>query len=323
MRASVGPAAGPVALLGGNGFIGRHVARWLADLDRPVAVIHRGTAPVVDHRVRSVRADRHDVDALRRALREIPPAVLVDLTAYAEGDADEVLRALPPGLHRLVLVSSGDVYWTYGAFLRLESPRPGEGRVDEGSPLRAARYPYRTRAETAADLRFHYDKIPVEKRLRRGPVPVTILRLPMVYGPGDPQQRVERVLRGLAGRHGEVHLSPAEAVWRCTRGYVEDVAWGIALAAADSRAAGATFNLGEMTALSEREWRQAVARAAGRRVSVRADPAVADSMPADWSVPLVVETRLIRERLGYREPVGRDEGLRRSVARWRGDTGTG
>jgi nucleoside-diphosphate-sugar epimerase len=194
--------------------------------------------------------------------------------------------------------------------------------VDEGSPLRAVRYPYRAQAETPADFRFLYDKIPVEERLRRGPVPLTTLRLPMVYGPEDPRQRVERVLRDSAESHGELHLNPAEAAWRCTRGYVEDGAGGIALAAADSRAAGATFNLGETTALSEGEWREAVAGAAGQRARVRADPAVPVSMPADWSVPLVVETRSIRERLDYREPVGRDEGLRRSVARWRGRTGT-
>ncbi len=324
MRASVGPVAGPIALLGGNGFIGRRVARWLTQAGRSVAVIHRGSAPVVDSQVRGVLADRHDAAALGRALREIAPTVLVDLTAYAEADADEVLGALPVGLRRLVLVSSGDVYWTYGAFLRLEPRRHDEGPLDEAAPLRASRHPYRSQAATAADLRFHYDKIRVEERLRRGaPVPVAILRLPMVYGPEDPQDRVGRVLRDLAAVGGELRLNPAEAAWRCTRGYVEDVAWGIALVATDSRADEVTFNLGEPGALTEREWREAVAEASGQRVVVRPDPAVPASLPTDWSVSLMVETKLIRERLGYREPVGRDEGLRRSVARWRGPSGTG
>jgi len=324
MRASVGPDTGPVALLGGNGFIGRHVARWLAQAGRPVGVIHRGSGPVADPRVRDVRADRHDAAVLGRALRQIAPTVVVDLTAYAEADADEVLGALPAGLRRLVLVSSGDVYWTYGAFLRLEPRRHHEGPLDEAAPRRTSRHPYRPQAESAADLRFYYDKIPVEEKLRRGaPVPVTILRLPMVYGPEDPQDRVGRVLRDLAGVRGELRLNPAEAAWRCTRGYVEDVAWGIALAATDPRAEGATFNLGETSALTGQEWHQAVAGALGRRIVVLPDPAVPPSLPADWSLPLVVETRSIRERLDYHEPVGRDEGLRRSVARWRGPSGTG
>jgi nucleoside-diphosphate-sugar epimerase len=133
----------------------------------------------------------------------------------------------------------------------------------------------------------------------------------MVYGPNDPQGRIAGTLARLRGH--TVPVNGAEAAWRCTRGYVEDVAAGIALAALDRRAAGATYNLGESDALSEREWLQTVAEAAGVACDVVADHDVAPSLPANWAIPLVADTRRIRSELGYREPVGRPEGVRRSL----------
>ena len=43
------------------------------------------------------------------------------------------------------------------------------------------------------------------------------------------------------------------------------------------------------------------------------DPDVAPSLSVHWQIPLVTDTRRIRLELGYREPVGRPEGVRRSL----------
>jgi hypothetical protein len=37
------------------------------------------------------------------------------------------------------------------------------------------------------------------------------------------------------------------------------------------------------------------------------------ALPARWEIPLITDTRRIRAALGYREPVGRSEGIARSV----------
>jgi nucleoside-diphosphate-sugar epimerase len=92
------------------------------------------------------------------------------------------------------------------------------------------------------------------------------------------------------------------------------VAWAIRLAALDGRAGGQIFNVGEADALTEFEWLSAIALAAdwpGRLIS---DPIQPPSLPVEWRIPLVVDTRRIREVLGYREPIGRQEGLRRTIA---------
>jgi nucleoside-diphosphate-sugar epimerase len=94
---------------------------------------------------------------------------------------------------------------------------------------------------------------------------------------------------------------------------VEDVAAAVALAALDRRAVDATYNVGEADAVTEREWIEAVAAAAGRRIEVTVDPGVAPSRPARWEIPLVTDNGRMRAELGFHPPVGRSEGLRRSV----------
>jgi nucleoside-diphosphate-sugar epimerase len=64
-------------------------------------------------------------------------------------------------------------------------PAPRQDRA-----LRAQRFPYRAQAASPADFRYSYEKILVEESFgTHSPVPVTVLRLPMVYGPGDAQER--------------------------------------------------------------------------------------------------------------------------------------
>jgi len=295
-----------VTVLGGTGFIGRHVARRLQEARAEVITVQRGPG--------GLTADRSDVDALRAALAEAAPAVLVDMIAYGAEDVERLLPSLPGTLERLVVISSGDVYWTYGAFLGHEPAGPTPSPLDERAPLRTSRYPYRDVAAGPDDLRYRYEKIDVEEIARgAAPVPVTILRLPMVYGPSDSQERVAGSLARLRSSGGTLRLNAAESVWRCTRGYVEDVAAGIALVALHGSAAGRTYNLGESDALSERKWLETVAAIAGVECEVIPDAEVAPSLPVNWEVPLLTDAGRIRTELGYREPIGRREGVRRSL----------
>jgi len=304
-----------VAVVGGTGFIGHHVTQWLVKAGADVSAIHRGHTPVRVPDVRSVRADRKHPAALTTALAAVAPGVVVDMTAYTGDDVEGLLAALPASLVRLVIISSGDVYWSYGAFLGLIPSRAIAGPLDEQASLREQLYPYRAQASGPEDPLYGYEKIVVERMAQTGArVPLTILRLPMVYGLNDPRKRIGGYLDRLGTSGGTLRLNAVEAAWRCTRGYVEDVAWAIRLAALDERAAGGTFNVGEEEALTEVEWIRAVAAAAGWSGQVISDPATPASLPTEWGTPLVVDTRRIREVLGYREPIGRQEGLRRATA---------
>src|SRR5262249_24204889 len=155
----------------------------------------------------SFLADRRNAAALTSALLAADPSVVIDMTAYTGDDVERLLAALPGSVSRLVVVSSGDVYWTYGSFLRLSPAGAAAGPLDEQAPLREQLYPYRARAGSSDELLYHYDKIIVERIARsRCKAPVTVLRLPMVYGPNDRQKRVEGYLQRFAASDGTLRL---------------------------------------------------------------------------------------------------------------------
>ena len=105
-----------VAVVGATGFIGEDVTRWLVAAGHEVCGVHRGQTPARVPGMRSVLADRGNAAMLGSALTEAAPSVLVDLIAYRAADVTSLLGVLPPSVNRLVVVSSGDVYWTYDAF---------------------------------------------------------------------------------------------------------------------------------------------------------------------------------------------------------------
>ena len=302
-----------VLVLGGTGFIGSAAVKALTGRGHAVGRFHRGDGRrrCRDDSGRPARASRH-----REAFARFAPEVVIDTIAYTEADAALFVETFRGLARRAVVLSSQDVYAAYGRLLRLEGGAREAGSLTEDAPLRATRHPYRAKSGGPGDMAHDYEKILVEAAVAgHADLPATILRLPFVYGPGDPQRRLRPYLERMRGP--EILLDRAKASWRWTRGYVEDVGEAVALAAGDERAAGRTYNVGEEDSLTEAEWVRAIGEAAGWSGEVRGVPAgelpegVAE--PFDFSQDLAVDTRRIRKELGFREPVGRAEGLRRTV----------
>ncbi len=303
-----------VLVIGGTGFVGAPVVRRLLDDGHAVAAFHRGESA---GGAETIRGDRRDLTSSREAFRRFSPDVVLDTIAYTEEEGRTLAAVFRGIARRLVVLSSQDVYAAYGRLLRLEAGEPG-GPLSEEAPLRSSRYPYRAMAKPG-EMAYDYDKILVEAAVRGGAdVPLTILRLPKIYGPGDPQRRLRPYLSRMRDGGAEISIDRAKAVWRWTRGYVEDVADAIALAVTDARAAGRVYNVGEEDALTEAQWVRAIGAASGWNGEVRA--VSRDELPAELSEPydfthdLEADTRRIRGELDYREQIGRAEGVRRAAA---------
>src|SRR5437667_12266428 len=109
--------------------------------------------------------------------------------------------------------------------------------LNEDSELRQNLHPYPLEALLRVQTIFpwvdsDYDKIPVERVvLANTSLPGTVLRLPMVYGPGDPLHRFFPTLKRMLDGRAWILMSQEIAEWRSPRGYVENVAAAIALAA--------------------------------------------------------------------------------------------
>jgi nucleoside-diphosphate-sugar epimerase len=329
-----------VLLIGGSGFIGPHVASALEREGHEVITFHRGSRHPAGV-AREIHGDRNRLGDHAAALRDAAPEVVVDLILSSGRQARELMRVFRGVARRVVALSSCDVYRACGVLHGTESGPPAlsgasagvEGLepmpLTESSPLRTRLQTYppdriRMLQQVFGWLDEEYDKIPVEREvLGDAQLPGTVLRLPMVYGPGDPLRRLLPVVKRIDDRRPAILFEEKHARWRGPRGYVENVAAAIALAAADDRAAGRLYNVGEAESLSELEWARRIAAEAGWDGGFVTLPAERTPshlrMPGNLDQHWVVDTTRIREELGYREPVAQAEAIRRTIA-WERET---
>jgi nucleoside-diphosphate-sugar epimerase len=304
-----------VLVLGATGFIGPHLVGALASLGLDVVAVSRsGTGP------HGVAADRRDAGAIRTLARRRRATAIIDLLAFTEADTLGLLEALDGHVDRWVMASSCDVYRNYEGLHRKADVEPILEPLAEDSPLRTTRYPYRLGRRRPADApdawMDDYDKIPLEAAARARPgLKATILRLPMVYGPGDRQRRFRWIVKPMAAGVRGLEIDPAWAAWRSTYGYVADVADALAAAAVHPAAENRTFNFGQ-AGLDHRGWIARFAAALRWRGEVVETPAPADSPIAalDLRYPLAADTGRFRQACGWREPTEPDEALSHTVA---------
>jgi nucleoside-diphosphate-sugar epimerase len=310
-----------VLVIGGTNFIGPHVVAALHRDGHEVTVYHRGLhEPDLPSGVRHIHSPRAAIPVLHfpSSLSDPPPDVVLHMFPVGEDDARAAVARFIGVARRLVAISSGDVYRAYGRPLGTEPGAPEPVPIDEDAPLRETLFPYRNAAAGPADWMYHYEKILAERAVLTSRLPATVLRLPAVYGPGDPHRRLRPYIKRMDDRRPAILLEAAQAAWRWTHGYVEDVARAIALAVGDERAAGKVYNVGEGEVPTFAERVRRIGDLAGWSGEVV--PLRADQLPAHLRAPyephqdLVVDTRKVRAELGYGESLSSDEGLRRTIA---------
>ena len=281
-----------VLVLGGGGPIGQASVARLRAAGATVFWASRGPPAFPDEG--HLIADRTRPQEIAEMVERLGLDTLIDCVAYTQAQTAPLLAALERRLGRYVLVSSCDVYRYYALLHRQETGRPELGELDEAAPLRASRLPYRGDQPRPADAPDRwmddYDKIPIEEAVRGLACDWTILRLPMVYGPGDRQRRFRWALAPMLAGAPALQAPGAWLDWATTYGFIDNVGEAIALAARHPRAARSLFNVADETAMPHRAWVQRFAAATGWRgeLQVTDDP--------EYPFVRAVE-------LGYRPPV--------------------
>src|SRR5262245_25280792 len=96
-----------VLILGGTRFIGPHVVRRLLAAGHAVAVFHRGqTRADLPPGVVPIRGDRKDLPAFAGEFERLAPQVVIDMVAYTERDALDLVRTFRGLARRIVALSS-------------------------------------------------------------------------------------------------------------------------------------------------------------------------------------------------------------------------
>jgi nucleoside-diphosphate-sugar epimerase len=233
-----------VLVLGGTRFVGPFAVRRLAAEGHELAIFHRGeTEPELPPTVKHFHGDFGRFGEHVATLRAFAPDVVVDLLPFVDKAGHGAAHSADVA-ERAVVLSSGDVYRAFARLLGSEPGDPDPVPLSEASPLRAGPSP-----DLAPDI--DYDNLEVERALCSGEPPVTVLRLAVVYGPGDPYNRLGGYVRRMDDRREAIILEERVSPWRWSREYVENVAAAVAAVVADERSAGRVYNVAPKTTLTE------------------------------------------------------------------------
>src|SRR5271166_5369132 len=190
-----------VLAIGATGFIGPCVTAELIRQGHEVTVYHRGRSGSVAAPAREIIGDRNNLGAHLQRFRRLRPDVVIDFILSSGKQALSLVDTFRGIAGRLLALSSADVYRAAGVLHRSEPGPLQPVPLTEESELRTRlnHYPpelVKMLQAKMAWLNDEYDKIPVERTVMGDPdLPGTVLRLPMVYGPGDPLHRLFPILK--------------------------------------------------------------------------------------------------------------------------------
>jgi UDP-glucose 4-epimerase len=299
-----------VAVLGANGFVGRHVVTALRVADHDVAAVSRKDVSWpsgVESRLldpadwrAAVRGAEVVVHLIARTHQLHEPAGAEVLSAYRSVNVDltrDVLAACQrERVQRLVYMSSVKAMGESRAAPYVET--------DECHPVDA----------------YGTTKLAAEGLVRAAHLETVVLRPPLVYGPGaggNVARLASAVRRGLP-----LPLGRADALRSLVA--VENLADAVLTAAFSPAAAGETFLVGDDEVLTVRQLVETLAAGAGRRARLVPVPvpllrAVGAALRrsdevARLTAPLVLDSGHIRRRLGWQPPVSAYDALRRVAA---------
>jgi nucleoside-diphosphate-sugar epimerase len=284
---------------GGTGFIGSHLVQRLAGLGAVVHAVSRRVREHVDGGETWHVADLCDADQVGEVIREVEPEVVFHLASEVTGAREvrmvrptlesnldsavnlltAVADAAPDG--RLVLAGS------------VEEPRLSDGDTVPCSPYAVAKW-----AVSGYARMFH----------ELWQLPVTTLRIGMVYGPGqqDLRKLIPYVTTALLrGEIPELGSGTRLVDWV----YVDDVVDAFLAAASSERAPGQAFDIASGTQLSIRDTVELLAKIIGADQQPHFG-AVADR-PLDRAQ--VADIAPAGELLGWQPRIGLETGLRRTA----------
>lgn len=315
-----------VLILGSNGFLGPEIAVQLEAAGHRTVGFGRSRHALANRGSDYVCGDRGNPANVLDAVVDRRIDIVIDVIAMQLVDTAPLLEALEGRIGQYVMLGSCDVYANYELLHRKREGIPAPGPVAEDATLRISRYPYRgptARSPDAPDRHLdEYDKIPIEGRVADMQSPWTILRLPMVYGPGDRQRRFRWAIEPMLEGRDRLEIPRAWAHWQTTYGYVDNVAAAIARVVGSPHASRRVFNVAEPGSVSQIEWarRFAAALAWSGRIEPTNDsthPFARRLADLDLSVPLLVSDARLRATFGSFEVIDEATALARTIERER------
>ena len=249
--------------------------------------------------------------------------VIVDVIPMTLPTTEPLLAGIDGIVEQYIMLSSCDVYANYDLLQRRVSGTEYTDPVGEQSALRSTQFPYRDaesrKADDADRYLDDYDKIPIEKAVQQLSCDWTVLRLPMVFGPGDKQHRFHWAIAPMLNGEAKLVIPADWGRWTSTYGYIENVGTAIALAIGHPGARQQIFNVAEEQPVSQLEWAVKFARNLAwdgviETTDAPTHPLARRLSHLNLKVPLKIDGARIRHELGYVDVVDEATALTRTAA---------
>ncbi len=293
-------------LIGGTKFIGRATVQRAVELGHEVAVFHRGKHEPegmddVDH----IHGDTLEIADHVAEIRAFGPEAVIDTTQFETATTQAVVDCLTGIVDRYVLLSSKDVYISYGRIHRTEPGPPQPMPIAEDGELR--KLPGFGHTEEIDNL--YAERV----ALGQQELPVTVTRLAAVFGPHDSQRRIGIMLDKLRESDVEIKLHPALANFRWTWGYVYNIADMLLICAGDRRPGNHIYNLGFPSGVTNGELHRMVADVIGWKGEIVLTEDGTKEPEQDLSNDWISDTSKFRRDFGYTERISLEEAVRLTV----------
>lgn len=311
-----------VLIIGGTRRSGPHLVRELVVSGCRVTCLHRGVSLAeLPGEVREITSDRRDPEAFREAVSELEFDAVVDMIALNDADLRLTADCFRGRVGQYIVISSYDVYAAYEAawFHRpYREPLP----IREDAPKATVRYLY--------GPKVGYDKGLLEEAAARAwaeeGFPVTVIRYPALYGPGDVTPREWYYVRQALDRRPAI-LAPDGGQAIFSRGFLENMAHAVSLAVGKREAIGQVYNAADAGQFTVRQIIESVSEVLDHRWNVIEVPdSLMPSHSPTQGLPycvdpyhtrphMLLDTTKIRIELGYHDLVPPGEALERTI-RW-------
>ena len=293
-------------VVGGRGFIGSHVVETLLDTGAFVTTLSLSepSNPSEREGLEHVTGDIRDPDSLRKCLSKrefdyvINSGEYIDHSPYFSGGRalidqhflgtmNLLDQVKGPDLEGYVQIGSSD---EYGA---LEAPQNEDSRE---API----CPYSLGKVASAHL--------LQMLRRTENLPAVIVRLFLVYGPGQDHRRfMPQVIRGCLANHV---FETSEGMQVRDFCYVDDVVNAILLAMVSERARGKVINVASGQPVTIREViEKVISMVGGGKADFGKIP-----YRAGENMSLYADINVAKEILGWQPAITLDEGLKRTIA---------
>lgn len=259
-----------ILLIGGTGFLGSRVLKRLV-IDHEIAILHQGkTTLSLPKGVQVIYGNRLELEKVKNEIHSFGPEIVLDIILSSRKQAIDLLKVCKGVAKRIVMISSCDVYQAYDVFLGHSDdivPTP----LREASPLRQHFYLLKNIDLSAFPswVDREYEKIEVEQTImHEAAIQGTVLRLPMIYGPGDIQKRFFNILEWQKNDQ-DVLLDNQTANWIGPWGYVDNVIEAIYLGTVRDQAAGQIYHVADSPFLAYSHIVQQMGMSSGWKGSIQ------------------------------------------------------